>query len=96
MKADALQARFARAVEAEYARRAAAHRDAGASPEQAHERALEDASRMGRDALWELRRRGLFPWPNVEPDEVPTEGPDGVHPKRALAGPVLVTKGDAP
>jgi hypothetical protein len=60
VNASALQTRFARAVEAEYARRLVAYQAAGLSPEEAHLRALEDAKRLGRDTLEELWRRGLL------------------------------------
>jgi len=95
VNADALQTRFARAVEAEYARQAAAYRDAGASPEQAHERALEDAKRLGHDVLEGLRRRGLFPWPSVEAVGVPVGDAEGARAKRSPAAPDLFTKEDA-
>ncbi len=66
MNADAIQWRFVRAVEAEYVRRATGYQDAGLGPEQAHLRALEDAKQLGREALEELRHRGLFPWLGAE------------------------------
>ena len=66
MSAHALQTRFARAVEVEYVRREAEYREAGSSAEEAHLRALEDAERLGRHLLDELRRRGLFPWTSDE------------------------------
>lgn len=69
--ATGLQIGFARAVEAEYARRVAACQEAGLNPEDAHLRALEEAKQLGREALEELGRRGLFPWPGTEPE---TEG----------------------
>lgn len=61
-----LQSRFARAVEAEYETRAAAYLASGLSPEQAHQRALEDAKDLGTKTLDELRRRGLFPWADMK------------------------------
>lgn len=62
MTASDLQSRFARAVEAEYDRRLAAYEADGIDPAHAHTRALEEAKELGRQALEELRRRGLFPW----------------------------------
>ena len=61
----AAQTRFVRALEAEYERRAAHYRSAGLSPVEAHRRALEEAKQLGREALEELRHRGLFPWSGV-------------------------------
>jgi len=60
-----LRSSFVRALEAEYRRRATAYQAGGLSPEEAHGRALEDAKDLGRQALDELRRRGLFPWPGA-------------------------------
>ena len=74
MNADAIQSRFARAVEARYARQATRYQDAGLGPKQAHLRAFEDAKKLGREALEELRRRGLFPWRGAELE--PEGGPD--------------------
>jgi hypothetical protein len=64
--AGVIQSRFTRAVEADYARRAAAYQSAGLNPDEAHVRALEEAKDVGREALEELRRRGLFPWVDAE------------------------------
>jgi hypothetical protein len=75
MNPDALQSRFARAVEAEYARRLVVHQAAGLSPEEAHVCALDDAKRLGREVLDELRRRGLFPWTGDEAGVVPPAAP---------------------
>ncbi len=66
MSVASLQTRFARAVEAEYSRRVAAYQRVRLNPEDAHLRALEEAEELGRQALEELRLRGLFPW--VSPD----------------------------
>jgi hypothetical protein len=60
-----LQARFARAVEAEYAVRVAKYRAAGADGQSAHQFALEEVTELGREALAELRARNLFPWPSA-------------------------------
>ena len=60
------RAGFVRAVEAEYARRVTAYQGAGLSPEGAHLRALDESKQFGREALEELRRRGLFPWLSAE------------------------------
>ena len=68
MTAETMQARFCHAVEAEYARRSAAYQRSGLNPEDAHVRALEEAKQLAREALEELRRRGLFPWPGAEQD----------------------------
>jgi hypothetical protein len=54
------QSRFVRALEAEYAARIA-------GAEAAHELVFEDVKALGRAALDELGRRGLFPWP-AEPE----------------------------
>jgi hypothetical protein len=70
-----LQTRFARAVEAEYGRRLVVYQAAGLNPEEAHLRALEDAKRLGREVLDELRRRGLFPWTGAEAGAVPPAAP---------------------
>jgi hypothetical protein len=79
----ALQTRFARAVEAEYGRRLVAYQAAGLSPEEAHLCALEDAKRLGREVLDELRRRGLFPWTGdeagVAPFAAPVKGTGAAH-----------------
>ena len=74
-----LQARFARAVEAEYATRAAAYREAGLDPETAHRRGLEDAKELGRKALAEVQRRGLF-WYDVESPTRPDAETTGRRP----------------
>jgi hypothetical protein len=57
-----LEGRFTRAVEAEYAERAARYRAAGADRESAHQQALEEAKDLGRRALEDLRAQSLFPW----------------------------------
>lgn len=70
---------LARAVDAEYEQRAASYRAQGLDPEEAHQRSLNGAKQLGRDALEELRRRGLFPWPGTEvdpPAPARLEGPD--------------------
>lgn len=83
MNPGALQTRFARAVEAEYGRRLVVHQAAGLNPEEAHLRALEDAKRLGREVLDELRRRGLFPWTSDEvgaaPPAAPVKGNGAAH-----------------
>ena len=66
MIAEIMPSRFTHAVEAEYARRAAAHQRAGLNTEDAHVRALEEAKQLEREALEELGRRGLFPWSGAE------------------------------
>jgi hypothetical protein len=75
VNADMLQSRFGRAVEAEYARRAVAYQAAGLSPNEAHQHALKDAKRLGRQVLDELRRRGLFPWTSDEDGAAPPAAP---------------------
>lgn len=70
---DRLQSRFARGIEAEYGRRAAAYQEAGLTPEDAHLRAIEDAKQFGLEALEELRRRGLFPFSWAEPEGKATD-----------------------
>ncbi len=62
-----LRAAFVRALEGEYARLVDHFMtDAGLYPEAAHRRALEDVKELGRQALEELRARGLFPWPHCD------------------------------
>jgi hypothetical protein len=56
-----LRARFTRAMETEYTQRVARYRAAGADPASAHQRALEEAKELGRQALEVLRQRRLFP-----------------------------------
>jgi hypothetical protein len=69
-----LQSRVVRAVEAHYDCTVAAHRAAGMEAGEAHERAFRDAVRVLGEALEELRRRGLFPFPEGEIKPSPADG----------------------
>lgn len=69
MKALELQSRFVRGLERAYEDREGEYLKAGMGPETAHRRALEDAKEFGRNALNELRERGLFPWWNIGVEE---------------------------
>jgi hypothetical protein len=75
---DLLQSRFVRGLEAKYERLAAAYRESGLGLDDAHRRALEEVKQFGREALEELRRRGLFPWAGndttAEVPDVPAQG----------------------
>jgi hypothetical protein len=73
-----LQSRFVRALEARYAAHVTQLMAKDLDADSAHECALEQITDFGREALEELRRRGLFPWRSIDPVE---DSPAGVeHP----------------
>ncbi|OFV84988.1 MAG: hypothetical protein A2W26_04680 [Acidobacteria bacterium RBG_16_64_8] len=76
-----LQNRFSRRLEAEYERRAAGYRTQGLDPGTAHRVALEETKDLGRRALDEPCHKGLFPFPDDDPDApAGTDvGPGGVR-----------------
>jgi len=82
-----LQSRFARAVEAAYEQRCEHYQAMGVDPERAHALALEEAKLLGREALEQLRLRGLYPWADaVTPRPVGDELCSPVAPKAEEGG----------